>query len=147
MALLSKIKNIFKKPEAKKIKKTSAASAKRKQAGPPQSKGLGKEPIKKAVPKKKLGEVYRILKEPHVSEKATQLYDENKYTFKIFPWANKIQVKNAVSDLYGVRVKDVKIINIKSKIRTLRGQKGKKHGYKKAIVALEEGEKIEILPH
>jgi large subunit ribosomal protein L23 len=144
MALFSKIKNIFKKPEAKPKKKKPV---KKERPGVKTAPEIKPEPIRKAAPKKKLGEVYRILKEPHISEKATQLYDENKYTFKIFPWANKVQVKNAVSDLYGVRVKDVKIINIKSKTRTLRGQKGKKHGYKKAIVVLEEGEKIEILPH
>jgi len=144
MALLSRIKNIFKKPKAKPEKKRRVKKEKPAVKISPEIKP---EPVKKPAPKKKSGEVYRILKEPHVSEKATQLYDEDKYTFKIFPWANKVQVKNAVRDLYGVRVKDVKIINIKPKIRTLRGHEGKKHGYKKAIVVLERGEKIEILPH
>lgn len=106
------------------------------------------EPIKKAPLKKKdLREVYKILKEPQISEKATQLSDENKYTFKVYPQANKVQIKKAISNLYGVKVKDIKIINIKSKKRVLRGIEGRKSGYKKAIVTLAEGYKIEIIPH
>jgi len=131
MPLFNKFKNIFKKE--KKV-------AKRKEAPVMPA-------VKKAPLKKKLGEAYRILREPHISEKSTDLFDESKYVFKVFPWANKINIKKAVSDIYGARVKDVQIINIKPKSRTLRGLEGKKKGYKKAIVTLEAGEKIEILPH
>ena len=139
MALFEKIKNIFKRskkevPKKEKVKKIKEEAPK-------------VAPVKKAPLKKRIGEVYRILKEPHISEKATKLFDEGKYTFRVFSWANKTEIKKAVEDLYGVRVKDVKIINIKSKSRTLRGLKGKKRGYKKAIVILEKGEKIEIMPH
>lgn len=107
------------------------------------------KPIKAGKPplQKHKGETYKILKEPHVSEKATQLSDQGKYTFKIYPDANKVQVAKAISNLYGVRVKNVNIINIKSKKRTLRGLEGKKPGYKKAVITLKEGEKIEIMPH
>ncbi len=105
------------------------------------------ESVKKVTPRKKVGEIYRILKEPHISEKATYLSDQGKYTFKVFSQANKIQIKRAVTNLYGVRVRDVKIINIKPKKRILRGIEGTKGGHKKAIVTLEQGEKIEILPH
>jgi len=105
------------------------------------------EPVKKVTPRKKAGEIYKILKEPHISEKATYLSDQGKYTFKVFPQANKIQIKRAVTNLYGVRVKDVRIINIKPKKRILRGIEGTKGGHKKAIITLEQGEKIEILPH
>src|SRR4030042_3785826 len=149
MALFNKIKNIFKKPESKP-----------KKAGRPlkKEKTTKKEIIKKETPqkvestkkpllKKRPGEIYRVLKEPHISEKATQFFDEGKYTFRVFPWANKIEIKKAINDLYGVRVKCVRIINIKAKARTLRGMEGKKRGYKKAVVTLEAGEKIEILPH
>ena len=133
MALIEKIKNFFKKKKpAKKVKPVQ----------------VGKEPIKKVPAKKKdLKEIYKILVRPHISEKATYLSDEGSYTFEIYPWANKIQVKNAVSNLYGVKVKDVNIINIKPKKRFLRGLEGAKTGYKKAIVTLERGEKIELLPH
>ena len=140
MSLIKKIINFFRNL----FKKKPAQKAKPIEAGPPKSEKVlaGKPPIKT-----KTGETYRILKEPHISEKATKLSDERKYTFKVFFQANKNQIKKAISNLYGVRVKHVKIINIKPKKRTLRGIEGTKIGYKKAIVTLEQGEKIEIMPH
>lgn len=106
-----------------------------------------KEPVKAPVKKKDLREIYKILKEPHVSEKATQLADTGKYVFKVFPRANKVQVAKAVANLYGVEVDKVNIINIKPKTRILRGKKGLKSGHRKAIVTLKPGNKIEIMPH
>ncbi|PJE57609.1 MAG: 50S ribosomal protein L23 [Candidatus Portnoybacteria bacterium CG10_big_fil_rev_8_21_14_0_10_38_18] len=153
MALFDKIKTIFRKSKKPAATRQKLEHFDRKQAGPPKPKRFGGEApkiepsIKKVSPKKKIGEVYNILKEPHISEKATKLFDEGNYTFKVFPWANKVQVKRAINDFYGVRVKDVKIINIKPKSRKLRGLKGEKRGYKKAVVILEKGEKIEIMPH
>jgi large subunit ribosomal protein L23 len=97
--------------------------------------------------KRKEGLAYRLLKEPHISEKATKLSENEKYVFKIYSQTNKSEIKKAIANLYGVAVKDVNIINIKTKKRLLRGKEGKKHGYKKAIVTLEKGHKIEILPH
>lgn len=105
------------------------------------------EPIKRAPMKRKEGLAYRLLKEPHISEKATKLSEDGKYVFKIYSQTNKSEIKKAIANLYGVAVKDVNIINIKTKKRLLRGKEGKKHGYKKAIVTLEKGHKIEILPH
>ncbi len=145
--IINFFKNLFKRPsfakapEGKKPKKVEPPKvAKPSEARPKPS--VGRVPIRK-----KAGEIYKILKEPHISEKATYLSDQGKYTFKVFPQANKIQIKRAVTNLYGVRVKDVRIINIKPKKRILRGIEGTKGGHKKAIVTLEQGEKIEILPH
>ncbi|MDP2947095.1 MAG: 50S ribosomal protein L23 [Nanoarchaeota archaeon] len=129
------------------LKKKPAASVKHKQAGPPQSKSLGGEPIKKSPLKKKESATARLLKEPHISEKATFLSENGKYVFKVYKDANKSEIKKAISNLYGVVVKDVNIINIKAKARIAQGKKGEKSGYKKAIVTLEKGHKIEILPH
>ena len=135
MKLFKKINKLFEKRKPKEKK-------------PEVKKEVPKvEPVKKVTPRKKAGEIYKVLKEPHVSEKATYLSDQGKYTFKVFPQANKIQIKRAITNLYGVRVKDVKVINIKPKKRILRGIEGVKGGHKKAIVTLEQGEKIEILPH
>lgn len=105
------------------------------------------EQIKKAPAKRKEIAVAGLLKEPHISEKATILSENGKYVFKVYPDANKSEIKKAIANLYGVVVKDINIINIKSKTRTMKGIKGKKSGYKKAIVTLEKGHKIEILPH
>lgn len=150
MALLNKIKSIGRLTSSifKKSKKKPAASAKRRQAGQPQSKGLDGKPIKTPPIKKKyFKEAYKILKEPHVSEKATVLNEQDKYVFKVYPESNKIETKKAVETLYGVRVKDVNIVNVPRKRKIFRGREGFKSGYKKAIVTLEKGQKIEILPH
>ncbi len=105
------------------------------------------EPIKRAPMKKKEAAAAILLKEPHISEKATNLSENGKYVFKVYPNANKSEIKKAIANLYGVAVKDVNIINIKTKKRIMRGRIGEKPGYKKAIITLEKGHKIEILPH
>ncbi len=105
------------------------------------------KPIKKAPLKKKEIAASRFLKEPHISEKATNLSEDGKYIFKVYRDANKSEIKKAISNLYGVAVKNINIVNIKAKTKLLKGKKGKKIGYKKAIVTLERGHKIEILPH
>ena len=95
---------------------------------------------------KVIGEAYRILKTPQVTEKATDLVKKNQYVFKVYPKANKIEIKRAIEELYGVNVVSVKIINIPPKRRRLGKVKGWRAGYKKAIVRIKEGQKIEVLP-
>jgi large subunit ribosomal protein L23 len=130
------------------FKKLKALFKKKKPAKKPAPKAEVKKPLLKrpSAKKKVLREAYKILKEPHISEKATILSDENKYIFKIYPRANKVETKKAIEDVYGVKVKDVNIINVHRKRRILRGVEGFKPGFKKAIVTLEKGEKIEIIP-
>ena len=129
------------------FKKRPAASAKRKQAGPPKSESFGAEPIKRAPMKNKEITAAILLKGPHISEKATNLSESGKYIFKVYSDANKSEIKKAIANLYGVAVKKVNIINIKTKKRIMKGKIGEKPGYKKAIITLWRGHKIEILPH
>jgi len=106
-------------------------------------------PREVSVPKlkeKKAGFSWKILKTPHVTEKASDLAEKNQYIFKVFPQANKVQIKKAIEDLFGVEVTSVKIINVLSKKRRLGRISGFKPGYKKAIVRTKEGQKIEIMP-
>jgi len=126
-------------------------------------KGPGKKEIKKLVEEKPLekeevkievskqrkkipGKNYQVLDFPHITEKATDFAEKNKYVFNVYPRTNKIEVKKAVENAYGINVVDVKIINIPRKKRRLGRQTGWKKGYKKAIVKIKEGQKIEILP-
>lgn len=95
---------------------------------------------------KKVGEAYRILYTPHVTEKATDLVEKNQYVFKVQPRANKVEIKKAIEDLYGVEVISVKIIKVPRKRRRLGRITGWRKGYKKAIVRIKEGQKIEIMP-
>jgi len=148
MSFFNKIKSIVGGPKKQeKPKKKTVRPEKETKSKETIKETQKTEPIKPVSKKKDLKGIYRVLREPHVSEKSTYLSDQNKYVFKIFKTANKIQVKNAVTNLYGVRVKNVNIINEKSKSRKLKNILGQKPGYKKAIVTLERGYKIEILPH
>jgi large subunit ribosomal protein L23 len=93
-----------------------------------------------------MSEAYRILKTPHITEKATLLAEKNQYVFKVWSEANKTEIKKAIENLYGVDVLGVKIINIPRKRRRLGRISGWRKGYKKAIVRIKEGQKIEVLP-
>ncbi len=141
MALINKLSSLFKRK--KKPKKAIKKKPAKKPA--PQKKAAKKPRI--APSKKKLEIAHRVLTEPHISEKATDLNNQNKYVFKVISNANKTEIKKAIEGLYKVGVKNVNIINVHSKTKILRGIKGSSPGYKKAIVTLEEGEKIEIMPH
>ncbi|MFN4228149.1 MAG: 50S ribosomal protein L23 [Candidatus Ratteibacteria bacterium] len=88
---------------------------------------------------------YKIVKNPIITEKATNLTRENKYIFCVDKKANKNQIKKAIEEIYKVKVEKVYIINVKEKKRRYRFYiEGYKSGYKKAIVKLKEGEKIAI---
>ncbi|KPJ55009.1 hypothetical protein AMJ47_02440 [Parcubacteria bacterium DG_72] len=90
---------------------------------------------------------WKVLAEPHITEKATYLEKDNKYVFKVFVKANKTEIKKAVESLYGVNVEKVAIINIpRKKRRAGRQREGWRKGYKKAVVEIQKGQKIEIMP-
>ena len=132
------LRDIFKKkkkPEEKQeTKKSKEVEAKEKIVVPKRER------------KTVIAEAYRILKSPHVTEKATDLAGKNKYVFKVGMGANKIEIKKAIQNVYGVDVLDVRTIKIPRKLRRLGRQKGWRDGYKKAIVKIKEGQKIEVLP-
>jgi large subunit ribosomal protein L23 len=91
----------------------------------------------------------KILLEYRVTEKAANLSANfNQYTFEVAPNANRIEVARAVAKVFDVEVVKVNILNKKPKRkvdRSRRGKAGTKGGHKKAIVTLEEGEKIELV--
>ena len=86
-----------------------------------------------------------ILLSPHVTEKATRLSSDNQYVFKVFPRANKTEVKRAIESLYKVKVVGVKIIIVSGKTRRMGKSQGWKKGYKKAIIRVEQGQRIEAV--
>jgi large subunit ribosomal protein L23 len=92
------------------------------------------------------GQAFKVLKSAHTTEKATDLTKFNQYIFKVYPNTNKKQIKDAVEKLYKVNVLRVRIINVPKKKRRLGRIEGWKKGYKKAIVKVKEGQKIEIAP-
>jgi large subunit ribosomal protein L23 len=89
---------------------------------------------------------WRAIKSPHITEKAGFLEGKNQFSFKVFDNANKSEIKKAVEEIYKVNVIKVTTINVRPKERRKGRIKGQKSGYKKAIVSLKAGQKIEILP-
>jgi len=77
------------------------------------------------------------------TEKSTREAKWNKYTFAVHPQANKIQIRNAIEKIYNVKVKDVNTIIVPGKKRRIGRFEGKRPDWKKAIVTLKEGFKIE----
>jgi len=122
----------------------------RKREIKPEEKKEIVKPVKKEVKpviKKGTFLAYKVLAEPHVTEKATDLEAKNKYVFKVFSKTNKIEIKKAIESLYGVNVINVSIVNIPRKKRRIgRMRQGWRKGYKKAIVTIKQGQKIEIMP-
>lgn len=84
-----------------------------------------------------------VLIQPRVSEKAGHLAGQNKYVFKIATLANKVEVKKAVENFYKVHVTQVNIIRNQGKNRTYGRTSGRTSDFKKAIVTLKKGDKIE----
>ncbi|PKM91573.1 50S ribosomal protein L23 [Candidatus Falkowbacteria bacterium HGW-Falkowbacteria-1] len=101
----------------------------------------GLKPSKKGA---KNGIAYRVLVKPAVTEKATNLGALNQYVFIISDKANKIDVSNAIFEVYGVNPTSVNIIKMKGK-KINRGKvSGRRKSFKKAIVTLKKGETISV---
>ena len=99
--------------------------------------------------------LYQVLKRPLITEKANRLGEltQPQYAFEVDSRANKMQVKEAVETIFSVTVQDVRIINVASHRRRhprsrIMGHKAKqvvrKPGWKKAIVKLVEGQRLEL---
>lgn len=90
-----------------------------------------------------------IMIKPVVTEKATAISEkQNRYTFRVSPEANKAQIKNLVQSLYGVKVVDVNTMNYDGKKKSRYTKAGLINGkvaaFKKALVAVAEGETIDF---
>jgi large subunit ribosomal protein L23 len=86
----------------------------------------------------------QVLLAPVVSEKSYELIEQRKYAFRVHPDAHKTQVRQAVEELFDVRVQGVNIVKVQPKPKRRGLIRGQKPGWKKAIVQLREGESIEI---
>ena len=86
----------------------------------------------------------QILIAPVVSEKSYHMINERKYCFRIHPDAHKTQVRQAVEAQFEVEVESVNIVAMPSKPKRRGASRGRRPGWKKAIVKLREGHSIEI---
>lgn len=90
-------------------------------------------------------EPQNIILRPLITEKTTQQKEDNhQYVFEVHRDANKIEIKSAVEQLFKVRVIKVRTINVLGKVKRLGRKYGKRPDWKKAIVTLKEGDRIEF---
>jgi large subunit ribosomal protein L23 len=87
-----------------------------------------------------------ILEHPLITEKATQGAAFGVYVFRVQGSATKPEIRKALQEAYGVHAVDVRIIRTKAKQRRLGRTMGIKPGFKKAMVKLKSGQKLDVLP-
>lgn len=89
---------------------------------------------------------YKVIIRPIITEKSETLRStHNQYTFEVAPKSNKSEIKKAVEQLFKVKVAKVRVMNYDGKPKRMGVFVGRRPHYKKAIVTLKEGEKIELL--
>ncbi len=81
---------------------------------------------------------------PFVTEKTTNLSEQNKIVFKVPRNANKKNLKNNIEKIFKVNVTKINIVNKKNRIKLTRGRKVKVSGFKKAIITLKKGQSIDL---
>jgi large subunit ribosomal protein L23 len=88
--------------------------------------------------------MYDIIRAPVITEKATNASEHNQVTFRVPLDAGKREIKAAVEGLFSVKVTAVNTIRVKGKLKRFKGRPGQRSDYKKAIVSLAEGSKIDL---
>ncbi len=84
-----------------------------------------------------------VIVQPRISEKSSHLSNAGKYVFNVLRDANKIEIKRSVEKAYHVTVTAVNIVNVKGKKRNFGRIAGRTSAFKKAVVTLKKGDKIE----
>jgi large subunit ribosomal protein L23 len=88
---------------------------------------------------------YDIIKRPIVTEKTNNQKDSaNQVTFEVDPGANRIEVKRAVEKIFNVKVSDTRTMHVRGKYKRRGRTLGRRRSWKKAIVTLMPGERIEF---
>jgi len=87
---------------------------------------------------------YEVLRRPLITEKNTELQIQGKYAFEVAREANKPQIKQAVEKAFDVTVTTVNVMNIHGEVRRVGRRQVSTRSWKKAIVTLQPGDKIEL---
>ena len=88
--------------------------------------------------------LYDKILSPFVTEKSTNLSEQNKIVFKVPSNANKVNLKKNIEKIFKVNVTKINIINKQNRIKLSRGKKVKVSGFKKAIITLKKGQSIDL---
>lgn len=89
--------------------------------------------------------ITEVIKKPMLTEKTYVGHANNEYTFIVDKKANKVQIKKTFEEIFKVKVKDVRTMNYNAKEKKMGRFVGKTNSYKKAIIILRDGEKLDIL--
>ena len=84
---------------------------------------------------------YEIIKKPIITENSMDQLADRKYTFEVAKDANKIEIKKAVEEIFGVKVEKVTTMRVLGKVKRMGANSGKRPDWKKAIVKLAESSK------
>lgn len=87
--------------------------------------------------------IFEVLRRPIITEKNTMLQEQNKYTFEVARESNKAMIKEAVEKAFNVKVLSVNVASVPGKMRRVGKHRGMTPSWKKAMVTLREGDKIE----
>lgn len=85
-----------------------------------------------------------LIKRPLITEKTTQMMEQNKYCFLVDPKANKTEIGQAIEQIFKVKVKAVNTMNMLGKVKRMGKYQGRRSSWKRAIVTLEQGSRIEF---
>ncbi|MBC8305102.1 MAG: 50S ribosomal protein L23 [Pelagibacterales bacterium] len=88
--------------------------------------------------------LYDKILSPMVTEKSTNLSEQNKIVFKVSTGANKVNLKKNIEKIFKVNVTKINIINKQNRTKLTRGKKVKVSGFKKAIITLKKGQSIDL---
>ncbi len=91
-----------------------------------------------------MADLRSIIRRPIVSERTMALMEENKYTFVVDLGATKPQIREAVEQIFDVKVEKVNTMRVTGKVRRMGRNEGKRPDWKKAIVTVKEGDRIEL---
>jgi len=89
-------------------------------------------------------QMYDIVRAPVITEKATNVSEHNQVIFRVPLTATKRQVRAAIEGLFNVKVTAVNTIRVRGKLKRFRGRVGRRSDYKKALVTLGEGHRIDV---
>jgi large subunit ribosomal protein L23 len=88
--------------------------------------------------------MYEVIRAPLVTEKSTHQSEHSQISFKVSLDATKPEIKQAVEGLFKVKVKAVNTLRVEGKNKMFRGMRGRRSDWKKAIISLVDGEKIDL---
>ncbi len=88
--------------------------------------------------------LYDLIETPWITEKGTKQWPKGKYSFRVRPSATKVQIKHAVEEIYKVNVVKVNTVSVHGRWKRVRMHPGKTSEWKKAVVTLKPGQKIEF---